>query len=150
MAKELGPNNKYEGVLPRLASMGIPVACEVDIYGALSEYIGCVSGSAVTLLDINNTVPQSIYDKTVKNICDKRISETFMGAPSKAISSPVKSHFSACSQRQILSLKHILPRAMCLMLTAKALAQSAYLPLMKWNAFTVMCLFKSVSPITVQ
>ncbi|MBR3271752.1 MAG: fucose isomerase, partial [Clostridia bacterium] len=29
----------------RLASRGIPVACEVDIYGALSEYIGaCVSG----------------------------------------------------------------------------------------------------------
>ena len=29
----------------RLVSRGIPVACEVDIYGALSEYIGmCVSG----------------------------------------------------------------------------------------------------------
>ena len=29
----------------RLASRGIPVSCEVDIYGALSEYIGaCVSG----------------------------------------------------------------------------------------------------------
>ena len=28
----------------RLASRGIPVACEVDIYGALSEYIGaCVT-----------------------------------------------------------------------------------------------------------
>lgn len=64
----------------RLAAMGIPVACEVDIYGALSEYIGvCVSGGATTLLDINNTVPKSIYDKSVKNICSKRISETFMG-----------------------------------------------------------------------
>ena len=42
----------------RLAARGIPVACEVDIYGALSEYIGtCVTGDAVTLLDINNTVP---------------------------------------------------------------------------------------------
>ena len=42
----------------RLASRGIPVACEVDIYGALSEYIGaCVTGDAVTLLDINNSVP---------------------------------------------------------------------------------------------
>ena len=42
----------------RLVSRGIPVACEVDIYGALSEFIGlCVSGEAVTLLDINNTVP---------------------------------------------------------------------------------------------
>lgn len=64
----------------RLAARGIPVACEVDIYGALSEYIGvCVSGTATTLLDINNTVPRSIYDKAVKNICNKRISETFMG-----------------------------------------------------------------------
>jgi len=42
----------------RLAGRGIPVSCEVDIYGALSEYIGsCVSGGPVTLLDINNTVP---------------------------------------------------------------------------------------------
>ena len=38
----------------RLASRGIPVSCEVDIYGALSEYIGlCISQDAVTLLDIN-------------------------------------------------------------------------------------------------
>ena len=37
----------------RLASRGIPVSCEVDIYGALSEYIGiCISGDTVTLLDI--------------------------------------------------------------------------------------------------
>lgn len=64
----------------RLAAMGIPVACEVDIYGALSEYIGmCVSGKVTTLLDINNTVPQSIFDKAIKPTCNKRISETFMG-----------------------------------------------------------------------
>ncbi len=64
----------------RLAGMGIPVACEVDIYGALSEYIGvCVSEKPTTLLDINNTVPHSIYEKSIKNICDKRIYETFMG-----------------------------------------------------------------------
>lgn len=42
----------------RLTGRGIPVSCEVDIYGALSEFIGaCVSQDAVTLLDINNTVP---------------------------------------------------------------------------------------------
>ena len=41
----------------RLVSRGISVSCEVDIYGALSEYIGmCVSGDTVTLLDINNSV----------------------------------------------------------------------------------------------
>ena len=35
----------------RLTGRGIPVACEVDIYGALSEYIGtCITQDAVTLL----------------------------------------------------------------------------------------------------
>ncbi len=64
----------------RLAARGIPVACEVDIYGALSEYIGaCVSGDAVTLLDINNTVPQYIYDEDIKGKYDYKITDTFMG-----------------------------------------------------------------------
>jgi len=50
----------------RLVSRGIPVSCEVDIYGALSEYIGmCASGDTVTLLDINNSVPQYIYDEDI-------------------------------------------------------------------------------------
>jgi len=64
----------------RLTGMGIPVACEVDIYGALSEYIGmCVSGGVTTLLDINNTVPASIYEKAIKGKTPARLSETFMG-----------------------------------------------------------------------
>ncbi len=47
----------------RLTSRGIPVSCEVDIYGALSEYLGlCVTDHPVTLLDINNTVPAPVYD----------------------------------------------------------------------------------------
>ena len=47
--------------------MGIPVSCEVDIYGCLSEFIGTVvSNDTVTLLDINNTVPQDIYDEDIK------------------------------------------------------------------------------------
>lgn len=42
----------------RFASRGIPAACEVDIYGAVSEYIAqLASGAPATLLDINNTVP---------------------------------------------------------------------------------------------
>jgi L-fucose isomerase-like protein len=42
----------------RLATRGMPAACEVDIYGALSEYL-CMLASdlPVTLLDINNSVP---------------------------------------------------------------------------------------------
>ncbi|MBQ9308564.1 MAG: fucose isomerase [Clostridia bacterium] len=64
----------------RLASRGIPVACEVDIYGALSEYIGtCVTGDAVTLLDINNSVPQYIYDEDIKGKVNTVLSNTFMG-----------------------------------------------------------------------
>ena len=64
----------------RLAARGIPVACEVDIYGALSEYLGaCVTGDAVTLLDINNTVPASLYEKEIKGRYSCRLSDTFMG-----------------------------------------------------------------------
>ena len=64
----------------RLASKGIPVACEVDIYGALSEYIGaCLTADAVTLLDINNTVPASLYEKEIAGKFDYKLSDTFMG-----------------------------------------------------------------------
>ena len=64
----------------RLASRGIPVSCEVDIYGALSEYIGmCVSGDTVTLLDINNSVPQYIYDEDNIAALGYKLTDTFMG-----------------------------------------------------------------------
>ena len=60
--------------------MGIPVSCEVDIYGALSEFIGTVvSEDTVTLLDINNTVPSSIFEKAIKGRYNARLTETFMG-----------------------------------------------------------------------
>ena len=64
----------------RLVSRGIPVSCEVDIYGALSEYIGmCVSGDTVTLLDINNSVPKYIYDEDIAGKFDYKLTDTFMG-----------------------------------------------------------------------
>ncbi len=64
----------------RLASRGIPVSCEVDIYGALSEYIGaCVSCDAVTLLDINNSVPASLYKKEIEGKFPYTLTDTFMG-----------------------------------------------------------------------
>ena len=64
----------------RLASRGIPVACEVDIYGALSEYIGaCISEDAVTLLDINNSVPASMWESEIKGKFDYCLTDTFMG-----------------------------------------------------------------------
>ena len=64
----------------RLTAMGIPVSCEVDIYGALSEFIGTVvSDDVVTLLDINNTVPSDIYEEDIKGRFNYTIKDTFMG-----------------------------------------------------------------------
>ncbi len=64
----------------RLTGRGIPVSCEVDIYGALSEYIGtCISEDAVTLLDINNTVPRAMYDEFIKGKYSYKHTDTFMG-----------------------------------------------------------------------
>lgn len=64
----------------RLTAMGIPVSCEVDIYGALSEYIGtCISEDVVTLLDINNTVPADMYQSEIKGKYAYSIKDTFMG-----------------------------------------------------------------------
>lgn len=64
----------------RLTAKGIPVSCEVDIYGALSEYIGtCVSGDAVTLLDINNTVPKDMYKESIEGKFNYKFTDTFMG-----------------------------------------------------------------------
>ncbi len=64
----------------RLTAMGIPVSCEVDIYGALSEFIGTVvSNDAVTLLDINNTVPADLYNEDICGKYDYTLKDTFMG-----------------------------------------------------------------------
>ncbi len=76
--KEFGFEPCY--VNSRLASRGIPVACEVDIYGALSEYIGaCVSNDAITLLDINNSVPAQMWEEHIKGKFDYTLTDTFMG-----------------------------------------------------------------------
>lgn len=64
----------------RLTAQGIPVSCEVDIYGALSEYIGTViSLDAVTLLDINNTVPKDMFEQDIKGKFNYTLKDTFMG-----------------------------------------------------------------------
>ena len=60
----------------RLAARGIPVSCEVDIYGALSEYIGaCVTQDAVTILDINNSVPAKMWEEQIKDKFDYRLTQ---------------------------------------------------------------------------
>lgn len=62
----------------RLAGRGIPVACEVDLYGAVSEYmIQCATGLPATLLDINNSVPADVVKgKDLKGVAAK---DLFMG-----------------------------------------------------------------------
>ena len=56
----------------RLASRGMPVACEVDIFGALSD--------AVTLLDINNSVPADLFAEDIKpKFPQYKLTDTFMG-----------------------------------------------------------------------
>lgn len=76
--KEFGFEPCY--VNSRLVAKGIPVACEVDIYGALSEFIGtCVTNDAVTLLDINNSVPEDLFNQEIKGKYHYTLQDTFMG-----------------------------------------------------------------------
>lgn len=64
----------------RLAARGIPVACETDIYGALTEFmITLATGRAATLLDINNSVPRDMFDANKKIIGSYRLTDLFMG-----------------------------------------------------------------------
>ena len=58
----------------------MPVACEVDIYGALSEYIiACATEIPPTLLDINNTITKEIYEEDIKGKFNYTMNDTFMG-----------------------------------------------------------------------
>lgn len=76
---------KYFGFVPcyvnsRLAAKGIPVACEADIYGALSEYmLACASDLPATLLDINNTVPIDMIEEAKNQLKNYAPSDLFMG-----------------------------------------------------------------------
>jgi L-fucose isomerase-like protein len=76
---------KYFGFVPcyvnsRLAARGIPVSCEVDIYGALSEYIAsCATELPATLLDLNNTVPADMIKANKKIVGDYASTDLFMG-----------------------------------------------------------------------
>jgi L-fucose isomerase-like protein len=75
----------YFGFVPcyvnsRLAAQGTPVACEVDIYGALSEYMAtCATELPATLLDINNTVPSDMVEQAKDKIGVYKPSDLFMG-----------------------------------------------------------------------
>lgn len=64
----------------RLTARGFPVACETDIYGAVSEYmLYLATGCAPTLLDINNSVPFDLYEKYKPSIGNYKPTDLFMG-----------------------------------------------------------------------
>ena len=64
----------------RLTAEGIPVSCEVDIYGALSEYIiNCATSISAGLLDINNTVPEDMYSGNKEKFKGYKLNDLFMG-----------------------------------------------------------------------
>ncbi|MFH0851629.1 MAG: fucose isomerase, partial [Candidatus Peregrinibacteria bacterium] len=76
---------KYFGHVPcylnsRLAARGVPVACEADIYGALSEYMAvCATEVPPAILDINNTVPKDMYEECRKEIGNYALTDLWMG-----------------------------------------------------------------------
>jgi L-fucose isomerase-like protein len=76
---------KYFGFVPcfinsRFAARGIPISCESDIYGALSEYVAtCATEAPAAILDINNTVPPDMYAAAKGQIKEYRNNELFMG-----------------------------------------------------------------------
>ena len=94
-------------VYSRLAAQGIPVSCEVDIYGALSEFIGTVvSQDAVTLLDINNSVPADMYNEEIKDNYDYTQKDTFMGFH---CGNTAKSKLSFCEMKYQKIMARTLP-----------------------------------------
>jgi L-fucose isomerase-like protein len=76
---------KYFGFVPcfinsRLATHGIPISCESDIYGALSEYVvTCATDMPAAILDINNTVPEDMYQESRDAVGKYAKDDLFMG-----------------------------------------------------------------------
>lgn len=76
---------KFFGFVPcfinsRMATRGIPISCEADIYGGLSEYIAsCATELPAAILDINNTVPADMYAEAKGSVKDYANDELFMG-----------------------------------------------------------------------
>ena len=94
---------KYFGHVPcyinsRLAARGIPVACEADIYGALSQYMCvCATGRPPGLLDINNSVPRDMVERNRAVTGDYALSDLWMGfhcgnTSSSCLLEPVMTH----------------------------------------------------------
>ena len=92
----------------RLTAKGIPVSCEVDIWGAVSEYIGmAVSNDTITLLDINNTVPRDMFERDVAGHFSYKHSDTFMGFH---CGNTAVEKLSSCNIRHHIIMSRTLPK----------------------------------------
>ena len=102
---------KYFGHVPcylnsRLAAKGIPVACETDIYGSLSEYMAiCATEAPPAILDINNTVPKDMYEENREIIGSYSLNDLWMGFHCGNTS-------SACMVQPVMQYQLIMHRLM--------------------------------------
>jgi L-fucose isomerase-like protein len=102
---------KHFGFVPcfinsRMAGHGIPISCEADIYGAVSEYLAmCATQLPAAILDINNTVPADMYAEAGAAVGSYANDELFMGFHCGNTS-------SACMASAVLKVHVIMHRMM--------------------------------------
>jgi L-fucose isomerase-like protein len=102
---------KYFGFVPcyinsRLATHGIPISCEADTYGALSEFVAtCVTELPAAILDINNTVPADMYREAGAAVRDYAHNDLFMAFHCGNTS-------SACMATSVMKYQLIMHRMM--------------------------------------
>ena len=92
----------------RLASKGIPVSCEVDIYGALSEYVcQLATDLPATLLDVNNTVPADMVAE-ITDLKGAAPEDLFMGFH---CGNTPSCHMKSCSMQYQLIMRRLMEDA---------------------------------------
>ena len=102
MAAEMGEGHYYPDLLARMAQFELTLLDWADAHKGNKKYVAfadkcwpafpsqfgfepcyvnsrLVSGDTVTLLDINNSVPQYIYDEDIAGKFDYSLTDTFMG-----------------------------------------------------------------------
>ena len=89
----------------RLTGRGIPVSCEVDMYGTLSEYLcQLASDCPATLLDINNTVPKDMVSE-IDDLKGAAPEDLFMGFH---CGNTPSCHTKSCSMQYQLIMNRLL------------------------------------------